>query len=69
MYMFLHLANHFSMHYLTLISLMFLLSVAGHSAAFLDSIAFEPLFDLLEINNELYIYVPELREVRVSIYQ
>ena len=48
---------------------MFSLSVAGHSAAFLDSIAFEPLFDLLEINNELYIYVPELREVRVSIYQ
>ena len=40
--------------------------VASHSAAFLDSIAFEPLFDLVEINEQLYIYVPELREVRVS---
>jgi hypothetical protein len=39
-------------------------TVASHSAAFLDSIAFEPLFDLVEINEQLYIYVPELREVR-----
>ena len=40
-------------------------TVASHSAAFLDSIAAEAVFDVEEINNALYDYVPELSEVRV----
>ena len=40
-------------------------TVASHSAAFLDSIAAEAVFDVEEINSALYDYVPELSEVRV----
>ena len=42
--------------------------MACHSAAFLDSIAVEPIFDVEETNKELYDYVPELSEVRVSLH-